>query len=339
MTIEELIDKWGDLYIIESRIRDTDYEYETGYLERLSTQENRFIEDLKKALAYYYDGGIIIDTGNNRRKRLSLIEIDQYNWDSIFIRVNTNITSEPIQQVKNMIDLLKDAGKRLRGSFRWKLPSRVLDVGKFKGEFVEDQLIPGSDLRIKSNIIPLDPECQPYKNPDKFYARTNWITSRRRYERYEVKEDYSYYNYKTGMQDIKTRLIDRTTILYQYRFNLKQLAADLRNTTNEMRVRISGIELKVGNLLTETLTNDIQIPSDPVEFDKIVEDNKNKTAEEIGDTLKRSDFRTEGNVSKYNVIPYENASYYDKNFNILEIIKPSKFVELPTSINSTTALN
>ena len=345
MTIKELIEKWGGNYIIESRITDSDYKYTTEFLEKLSAEENEFIEDLKVVLNERYLGNAIIYTGNNRKKVLSFIGSYNFNWDSVFELVNNKVKSEPRSEVNTINNRLVDAGKELRGSLKWRLPVKKINVGSFKEEFVEELLVPGSDLRVKSEVIPIDPNSDEFKKPESFYKREVWITSGRRSAAYQVELSRRVNRSTVDNGSIITTStveyyqVGRSEIINQYKFDLNKLENVFNTTINKLKVNVTGTELVIGDTLEENLMEGIQVPIKKEDLDLIIEDIKSKSAPYIGDIIKKSIVQKEQNNYKFITIPYKGAKYYDKNFNILEIIKPSKFVELPTSINSTTALN
>ena len=65
MTVDELIQKWGEAYIIETQVSDKDfqYKYTVEYLNRVSAEDNDFLEDLKSVLVSFYIGNAVINAG------------------------------------------------------------------------------------------------------------------------------------------------------------------------------------------------------------------------------------------------------------------------------------
>ena len=65
MTVDELIQKWGEAYIIETQVSDKDfqYNYTVEYLNRVSAEDNDFLEDLKSVLVSFYIGNAVINAG------------------------------------------------------------------------------------------------------------------------------------------------------------------------------------------------------------------------------------------------------------------------------------
>jgi len=337
MTISELIEKWGENYIIETKIKDIDYRYASGYLERVKLEENEFIEDLKVVLQEYYLGSAIINVGSNVKKTLPFIGSYYFNWNLVFDLVNSNSSTASTIPIRNMNSYLIDAGTELRSSLIWKLPVKKINNGSFKGEFVEESLSAGSDLRLKSYIVPIDPDSAEFKNPVYFYKKYDWILPGSKQILYNVQLS-RVNNYVPG--GIEYYQEGRYATIHQYIFKLRILEKALKDNIRALTVNIVGTELIIGNTLTEDLIGGIEVPVKKEDLTPIIEDIKLQSDPHIGDILKESKVMEENNNNyKFTTTPYRGARYYDKNFNILEIIKPSLFVESPTSSNNTETLN
>jgi len=122
MTVDELIQKWGEAYIIETQVSDKDfqYKYTVEYLNRVSAEDNDFLEDLKSVLVSFYIGNAVINAGTvvptlelewigqpPNYKGYNIEDLDFNTFFSLITRKATsgNIVDEKIALIRNEIML------------------------------------------------------------------------------------------------------------------------------------------------------------------------------------------------------------------------------------------
>ena len=122
MTVDELIQKWGEAYIIETQVRDKDfqYNYTVDYLNRVSAEDNDFLEDLKSVLVSFYIGNAVINAGTvvptlelewigqpPNYKGYNIKDLDFNTFFSLITRKDTSgtIVDRKVTQIKAEIKL------------------------------------------------------------------------------------------------------------------------------------------------------------------------------------------------------------------------------------------
>ena len=283
MTIEELIEKWGDFYRIENQISDLDfqYKYTTEYLNKMTKTDKDFFTDLESVMntSFIGDATIKLDITNNPEIELELVGlINQQNPDGIIEYFNWNDFENNCTRLDNnsnyrqgtsylnaVLDSIKSEVKKgeehILPMLNWKINmDTITGDNNVKGKFITDELTIGSDVRMDRDILSIpidkttgDPIVKDLLNSGswittgsinkKYLAR--WVEYvRQRVPIIEGEEGIDGgYTYKQVPVD---REEERTQSISIITFNLQELKSIIADSIKKFKVDVVGTELILG---------------------------------------------------------------------------------------------
>ena len=357
MTIDELIQKWGDLYRIENQVSDTDfqYNYNVDYLNKMTQTDKDFFTDLESVMNTSFLGNAIIklDITNNPEIELELVGlINQQNPDGIVTYFNWD-------KFEDYCSRLDDTGQYRNGSsdldpilndirsevekgeehilpmLNWRINmDRITGDNNFKGKFITDELTIGSDVRIDRDILSI-PTNKSTGMPtvEKLLDGGSWITSGNFNKEYLARWQDTVVEYKIDEDGQKTTTevnVEheelRTEFISRITFNLRALKSIIDEAIKKFKVEINGTELMVGPTQIEVneygnpipMTN--TLPSDDKLRNEFILKVVGDSKEQIGETFKSFKIEETGNnESTLTVIPYIEAKIYEKSIDIINI--------------------
>lgn len=357
MTVEELIQKWGDFYRIENLVsnKDFQYKYTVDYLNKMTQTDKDFFTDLESVMNTSFLGNAIIklDITNNPELELELVGlINQQNPDGIVTYFNWDKFEEyctrldAIGQYRKGFSYLDFILNDIRSEvekgeehilpmLNWKINmDRITGDNNFKGKFITDELTIGSDVRIDRDIlsIPIDKSTgKPIV--EKLLDSGSWITTGNIDKQYLAKweetiqqatiDDFGYTTY-TSVNVTREEL--RTEFLSRITFNLQALKSIIDEAIKKFKVEIKGTELITGPVQIEVneygnplpMTN--TLPSDDKLRNEFILKVVSDSKEQIGETFKSFKIEETGNnKSTLTVIPYVESRNYEKIIDIINI--------------------
>lgn len=357
MTIEELIQKWGDFYRIENLVSDRDfqYKYTVDYLNKMTQTDKDFFTDLESVMNTSFLGNAIIklDITNNPEIELELVGlINQQNPDGIVTYFNWDNFEDYCSRLDDtgqyrdgrsyLINILNDIRSEVEKGEEHILPmlnwrinmGRITGDNNFKGKFITDELTIGSDVRIDRDILSiLTNKSTGEPIVKKLLDGGSWITTgdfNKEYlarwqdtvVEYNIDEDgWRTATYvKVDREELRTEFISRIT------FNLRALKSIISDTIRKFKVEVNGTELIVGptqiefNEYGNPIPTPNTLPSDDKLRNEFILKVVGDSKEQIGETFKSFKVEDVGPTkSKLTVVPYIEARFYEKSIDIINI--------------------